>query len=98
MHDLLYVTGDELKNNLAKYRLEAQSKPVGIWDAGQDTADVVLISAREYRRLNRAPRQVVRVDDMTDEQFNKIASATMSPEHSHLDQAVKTIEEDLDKG
>jgi hypothetical protein len=47
-----------------------------------------MISVDEYRKLKRRSREVIRVEDLTDE-VAQIAQRRMDPRHDHLDAELK---------
>jgi hypothetical protein len=47
------------------------------------------ISVDEYRKLKRRSREVIRVEDLRDEDVAQIAEGRMDPRHDHLDTELK---------
>ena len=48
-----------------------------------------MISVDEYRGLKRRSREVIRVEDSSDEEVAQIAQGRMDPRHDHLDDELK---------
>ena len=61
----------------------ALTEPVTITKNGRDR--LVLLSAEEYARLARRDRQVLRAEDLTDEEVELIAKAEVPEEYAYLD-------------
>ena len=70
---LLAVSAKEFAGRLGFYQDEAMHRPVGVQRHG--TLRTVLISAREYDRLKRRDRQVIRTEDLDDETLDAILNA-----------------------
>lgn len=70
-------TADFIKN-FGVLADQALSEPVRITKHGRDR--LVMVSAAEYDRLKRRDRRVVRVEDLTDEELELIATAEIPPE------------------
>lgn len=70
---LLTVPAKEVANRFGFYTDEALQRPVGIQRYG--ATRVVMISLREYERLKRRDRQVIRTEDLDDETFEAILNA-----------------------
>ena len=62
---LLAVSAKDVANRFGFYTDEALQRPVGIMRHG--TTRVVMISLREYERLKRRDREVIRTEDLDDE-------------------------------
>jgi len=79
-------TADFIKNygSLAD---KALSEPVVITKNGRDR--LVVMSADEYARLKRRDRRVVRLEDFTEEEMERIARAEAPAEDAHLDAELK---------
>lgn len=73
---LLTVPAKEVANRFGFYQDEAMHRPVGIQRHG--TTRVVMISAREYERLKRRDREVIRTEDLDDETLDAILAAEPS--------------------
>lgn len=70
---LFAVPAREIANKFGFYTDEAMQRPVGITRHG--TTRVVMISLKEYERLKRRDREVVRTEDLDDETLDAILSA-----------------------
>ncbi len=69
----LEVSAKDVANRFGFYTDEAMQRPVGITRHG--TTRVVMISLKEYERLMRRDRQVIRTEDLDDETLNAILTA-----------------------
>ncbi len=61
----------------------ALTEPVTVTRNGRDR--LVVVSAAEYDRLKRRDRRVVRAEDITDRELERIALAEIPAEFAHLD-------------
>lgn len=50
---------------------------------------LAMISVDEYRKLRRRSREVIRVEDLSDEEVAQIVTGRMDPRHDHLDAELK---------
>jgi prevent-host-death family protein len=66
---------------------KALTEPLTITRNGRDR--LVLLSVKEYERLKRRDRRVVRLEDFTEEEMALIAKADVPAEHAHLDAELK---------
>jgi hypothetical protein len=48
-----------------------------------------MISVDEYRKLKRRSREVIRAEDLSDEEVAQIAEGRMDRRHDHLDAELK---------
>ena len=62
---LIEVSAKDVANRFGFYTDEAMQRPVGIQRHG--TTRVVMVSLKEYERLKRRDRQVIRTEDLDDE-------------------------------
>jgi len=69
----LEVSAKDVANRFGYYTDEAMQRPVGIQRHG--TTRIVMISLKEYERLMRRDRQVIRTEDLNDETLNAILTA-----------------------
>lgn len=67
---MIKVPTTELRKNFARYEAIALKEPVMVTQNGRDHA--VMISAEEYRRLKRRDRQVLGLDDFTEDDIAAI--------------------------
>lgn len=84
---MLAVPAKEVANRFGFYTDEAIQRPVGIQRHG--TTRVVMISLREYERLMRRDRRVVRTEDLDDETLDAILNAEIPDEARRLDRLMK---------
>jgi prevent-host-death family protein len=84
---MLTVTAAEFQRHFGRYQDEALTQPVAITRNGRER--LVVISVEEYRRLRRQSREVLRVEDLSDEEVAQIAAGRMDPRHDHLDDELK---------
>ena len=79
---LLAVSAKDVAGRFGFYTDEAMQRPVGITRHG--TTRVVMISLKEYERLLRRDRQVIRTEDLDDETLDAILSAEIPEEAERL--------------
>ncbi|MEG3179560.1 type II toxin-antitoxin system Phd/YefM family antitoxin [Sphingomonas sp. LT1P40] len=70
---LLTVSAKEVSSKFGFYTDEAMQRPVGVQRHG--VTRVVMLSLREYERLKRRDRQVIRTEDLDEETIEAILSA-----------------------
>ena len=70
---LFEVPAKDVANRFGFYTDEAMQRPVGIQRHG--TTRVVMLSLKEYERLKRRDRQVIRTEDLDDETLDAILNA-----------------------
>ena len=70
---IVTVPAKEVASRFGYYTDEAMLHPVGI--QRHDTTRVVMISLKEYERLLRRDRQVLRTEDLDDETLDAILNA-----------------------
>lgn len=75
----LAVTDADFQRDVAHYQKLAQSRPIVV--THQDQACAVLISKQEYDRLTHGGRQVMTLDDFSDDDIDAVA-ATRAPDHA----------------
>jgi PHD/YefM family antitoxin component YafN of YafNO toxin-antitoxin module len=80
---LVTVPAKEVASKFGYYTDEAMLHPVGIQRHG--TTRVVMISLKEYERLQRRDRQVLLVKDLDDEALEAIRNAEPSERSRALD-------------
>jgi len=73
---LFAVPAKEVASRFGYYTDEAMQRPVGIQRHG--TTRIVMISLKEYERLKRRDRQVIRTEDLDDETLDAIRKAEAS--------------------
>lgn len=79
---LLAVSAKDVANRFGFYTDEAMQRPVGITRHG--TTRVVMLSLKEYERLKRRDREVIRTEDLDDETLNAILTAEIPEEAERL--------------
>lgn len=77
---LLTVSAKEVSSKFGFYTDEAMQRPVGVQRHG--VTRVVMLSLREYERLKRRDRQVIRTEDLDEDTIEAILSAEI-PERAY---------------
>lgn len=75
---MIKVSAAEFQRNIGRYTDAAMTEPVIMTRNGRERT--VTLSIEEYRRLKRRDRQVLRLEDITDEMLSEIEKAEPSPE------------------
>ncbi|MBD0415800.1 type II toxin-antitoxin system Phd/YefM family antitoxin [Oryzicola mucosus] len=75
---MLKVSAAEFQRNIGRYQDLALTQPIAVTRNGRERT--VMISTEEYNRLKRRDREVLSLDDFTDEDIAAIAAAEPSPE------------------
>lgn len=75
---LLEVSAKEVAGKLGFYTDEAMLRPVGIQKHG--VTRVVMLSLREYERLKRWDREVIRVEDLDEETIEALKNVEIPAE------------------
>ena len=73
MDTILRVASSDFSKEVGRYQDAALTQPVVVSRNGRDRT--VLISVEEYRRLKRRDRQVLGLDDFTDEDIAAVKKA-----------------------
>jgi prevent-host-death family protein len=84
MHQL---TVTELQRNIGAAQDVADREPVFITRNGREK--YVLLSAEEYFRLKRRDREVLGIEELSEEDVRAIAVAEVPPEYSYLNELLK---------
>lgn len=84
---ILTVPAKEVASKFGYYTDEALLHPVGIQRHG--TTRVVMLSLKEYERLVRRDRQVLRVKDLDDDAIEAIRNAQPSERARKLDEILE---------
>lgn len=79
----LTVPAGEVASRFGYYTDEAMQRPVGIQRHG--TTRIVMLSLKEYERLKRRDREVIRMQDIDDETLAAILNAEIPAEARALD-------------
>jgi PHD/YefM family antitoxin component YafN of YafNO toxin-antitoxin module len=83
MNDMIKVSAAEFQRNIGSYQDLALTQPVAVTRNGRERT--VMISTEEYNRLKRRDRQVLGLDDFTDEMIEAIAKAEPPEEAKQFD-------------
>lgn len=75
---LLEVSAKEIAGKLGFYTDEAMLRPVGIQKHG--VTRVVMLSLREYERLKRRDREVIRTEDLDEETIEALKNVEIPAE------------------
>ena len=75
---MIKVSAAEFQRNIGRYQDLALTQPVAVTRNGRERT--VMISTEEYNRLKRRDRQVLRLEDFTEEMIAEIERAEPSPE------------------
>jgi PHD/YefM family antitoxin component YafN of YafNO toxin-antitoxin module len=81
------VSAKEVASKFGYYTDEAMLHPVGIQRHG--VTRVVMLSLKEYERLLRRDRQVLRVKDLDDDDLEAIRTAEPSERSRKLDEIME---------
>jgi PHD/YefM family antitoxin component YafN of YafNO toxin-antitoxin module len=76
--NMIKVSSAEFQRNIGRYQDLALTQPVAVTRNGRERT--VMISTEEYNRLKRRDRQVLRLEDFTEEMIEAIEKAEPSPE------------------
>ena len=82
------VTSAEAQKNFGRYREQALAGPVVVTQYGKPS--VVIISAAEYERLKELDRRVMRLDNMSDAEIEKMLDSSVPSEQRY---SISEIEE-----
>ena len=84
---MITISSAEFQRHFGRYQDEALTQPVAITRNGRER--LVMISVGEYRKLKRRSRELIRVEDLSDDDVAQIAEGRMDPRHDHLDAELK---------
>lgn len=84
---MIKVSSAEFQRNIGRYQDLALTQPVAVTRNGRERT--VMISTEEYNRLKRRDRQVLRLEDFTDEMIEAIEKAEPPEEASQYDHEYK---------
>ena len=82
------VTSAEFQRDFGRYQDLALTEPVTVIRNGRER--LVVISAEEYRRLKQRDREVLRLDDFTEEDLQAIRAAEPPPEAAAFDEETRS--------
>ena len=80
---MIKVSSAEFQRNIGRYQDLAMTQPVAVTRNGRERT--VMISTEEYHRLKRRDRQVLRLEDFTDEMIAEIEKARAPEEAKQYD-------------
>lgn len=81
-NNMVTITSVEFQRNIGQYQDTALTEPVSITRHGRER--LVLISAEEFHLLQQRAREVLHVNELTEEDIALLESTQMSKEHNHL--------------
>jgi len=84
---MMKVAAAEFQKNIGRYQDMALTQPVTVTRNGRERT--VLISAEEYQRLKNRDRQVLTLDDWTDEDIEVLKNSDAPPQAAQFDHEVK---------
>ena len=84
---MIKVSAAEFQRNIGRYQDLALTQPVAVTRNGRERT--VMISTEEYNRLKRRDRQVLRLEDFTEEMIAEIAKAEPPDEAAQYDHEYK---------
>lgn len=73
MQSMMKVSAAEFQRNIGRYQDLALRQPVAVTRNGREST--VMISADEYRRLKRRDREILGLEDFTDEDLAALEAA-----------------------
>lgn len=83
---MITVSSVKFQRNFGHYQDLALTEPVAITRNGRER--IVVLSVDEYRRLKQRDRQVLGLDDFTEDDVQAIRAAEPPPEASAFDHEV----------
>lgn len=78
------VTISELQRNIGDIQELVQKEPVSITRNGREK--YILLSTEEYQRLKRRDRQVLGIEELSEEDVRDIAAANVPEEYAYLNE------------
>jgi PHD/YefM family antitoxin component YafN of YafNO toxin-antitoxin module len=85
---MIKVSSAEFQRNIGRYQDLALTQPVAVTRNGRERT--VMISTEEYHRLKRRDRQVLRLEDFTEEMIAEIEKAEPPEEAKQFDHELDT--------
>ncbi len=85
---MIRVSAAEFQRNFGLYQDNALREPVIVTRNGRERT--VLISTEEYSRLKRRDREVLGLEDFTDEDIAAIEKSAAPPEAAQFDHEMKS--------
>ena len=83
---MIKVSSAEFQRNIGRYQDMALREPIAVTRNGRERT--VMLSVEEYQRLKRRDRQVLGLDDFTDEDIAAIAASEPPEESRQFDHEV----------
>ena len=83
---MIKVSSAEFQRNIGRYQDMALREPIAVTRNGRERT--VMLSVEEYQRLKRRDRQVLGLDDFTDEDIAAIAASEPLEESKQFDHEV----------
>jgi prevent-host-death family protein len=83
---MMTVGSVEFQRNFGRYQDVALTEPVALTRNGRER--LVVLSADEYHRLKRRDRQVLKLEDFTEQDLEAILAVEPSPAASAFDHEV----------
>lgn len=84
---MLKVSAADFQRNIGRYQDLALREPVAVTRNGRESC--VLISTEEYRRLKRREREVLGMEDFTDEDAEAVRRAEAPAESAAFNHELK---------
>lgn len=84
---MIKVTAAEFQKHIGRYQDVALVQPVTVTRNGRDRT--VVISAEEYKRLKRRDREVLGLDDLSQDDLDAIRAAEPSPQAEAFNDELK---------
>lgn len=81
------LTVSELQRNIGAAQDLADKEPVSITRNGREK--YVLLSADEYHRLKRRDREVLGIEELSEQDVRAIAAAEVPAEYAYLNELLK---------
>ncbi len=85
---MIKVSAAEFQRNIGRYQDLALTQPVAVTRNGRERT--VMVSIEEYQRLKRRDRQVLRLEDFTEEMIEAIAQAEPPESSKQFDHEVQS--------
>ncbi len=78
------ITITQLQRHIGDIQELVLKEPVTVTRNGREK--YILLSAEEYRRLKHRDRQVLAIEELSEEDIRDIATATVPEEYAYLDE------------
>jgi PHD/YefM family antitoxin component YafN of YafNO toxin-antitoxin module len=83
---MIKVSAAEFEKDPKAWQAKAMGEPVVLMKDGREES--VLLSFDDYRLLRRRAREVIRIEDLLEEEIAEIEASQMPPGFEHLDREV----------